>query len=48
VPVEPQNKTQFIANETKRLKISKPEMSFVPQWTHGNLPVRNPDVMEWH
>jgi len=26
----------------------KLETSFAPQWTHGNLPVCNPDVIQWH
>jgi len=48
VPVESQNGTQLSANGTKGVEIRKSEMSFAPQWTHGNLPVRNPNVGEWH
>jgi len=38
----------LVQMEKKGVEIRKQEMSFARQWTHGNLPVRNPDVMEWH
>ena len=26
----------------------KTRNEFAPDWTHGNLPVRNADLIEWH
>jgi len=42
--VEPQNRTQFSANGTKGVEITKLETSFAPYRTHGNLPVRSDRV----
>jgi len=43
VPVEPQNRPQFIAIGTKGVEMRRLKMSFAPQRTRGNLPVHTAD-----